>query len=40
MRRLAVLGLLLAAGWTAEARELDRRLVYSSGVAGEFEPCG
>jgi len=34
------LGVLLLAAWPAAARELDHRLVYGSGVAGEIEPCG
>lgn len=40
MRRMAVLGLLIVLGGQAEARELNQRLVYSSGIMGEIEPCG
>ncbi len=40
MKRWALLGLLALAAWPAGARELDLRVVYASGVAGEIEPCG
>jgi len=43
MRRLLWIllacGAALAAG-SAGARELDLRLVYGTGVAGEIDPCG
>ncbi|MDW7709860.1 MAG: hypothetical protein SCH98_05255 [Deferrisomatales bacterium] len=40
MKPLVLLGFLLAAAWPGEARELGHRLVYSSSVLAEIEPCG
>jgi len=41
MRRFwFAVAVVLGAAWGVWAAEFDVRLAYSSGVAGEIEPCG
>jgi len=40
VKRAALLLLILSALPAVAATDLDLRLVYNSGVAGEIEPCG